>query len=71
MTWMNLAELQRLANELGLNAHATQASQTELIRTIQALRGDEPCFSTDKRYDCTEICDWRYNCRKLRAIWLR
>lgn len=71
MTWMTLAELQQLASDFGLDACATQTSQTELIRTIQALRGDEPCFSTDKRYDCAEICDWRRNCRKLRAIWLR
>jgi hypothetical protein len=46
-------------------------SQTELIRAIQALRGDEPCFSTDKRYDCRENCEWQENCRKLRAVWLR
>lgn len=68
---MTLAELRQMACDLGLRECTAHKSQTELIRTVQSLRGDEPCFSTDKRYDCDEICEWRQNCRKLRAIWLR
>lgn len=68
---MTLRELQQLACDFGLKEYATHTSQTELIRAIQALRGEEPCFSTDKRYDCTDVCEWRQNCRKLRAVWLR
>lgn len=68
---MKPEELQQLACALGLGAYAAHASQTELIRTIQTIRGGEPCFSTDKRYDCAEDCEWRQNCRKLRAVWLR
>lgn len=68
---MTLMELQQLARDLGVKEYATHTSQTELVRMIQALRGNEPCFSTDKRYDCTDVCEWRQNCRKLRAVWLR
>lgn len=68
---MTLAELQQLACDFGLKACAALTSQTELIRAIQALRGEEPCFSTDKLYNCTEVCEWRQNCRKLMAVWLR
>lgn len=68
---MTTAQLQQLASNFGIRTSATQGSQTELIRAIQTLRDDEPCFSTDKRYDCAEICEWRQDCRKLRAVWLR
>lgn len=68
---MTLKELQQLACNFGLKECATYTSQTELVRAVQALRGDEPCFSTDKRYDCKENCEWQENCRKLRAVWLR
>lgn len=68
---MTLKELQQLACEFGLKECATHTSQTGLIRTIQALRGGEPCFSTDKRYDCMENCEWRKDCSKLRAAWQR
>ena len=68
---MTTAQLQQLASNLGIKSSAIPASKTGLIRAIQVLRNDEPCFSTDKRYDCTEICEWRQDCRKLRAVWLR
>lgn len=67
---MSSEELHKLACDLGLEVSTTRASQTELVRFIQALRGEEPCFSTDKRYNCEEICDWRQNCRKPRTVWL-
>ncbi len=42
-----------------------------MVRMIQQSRGGEPCFATDKRYDCAEGCEWRRDCRKLVAAWLR
>ena len=68
---MTTAQLQELAKAYGININDSPVSQTKLIRNIQVLRGDTPCFSTDKRYDCTEDCEWRQDCRKLRAVWLR
>ncbi len=41
------------------------------IRAMQRQRGEEPCFSTDKRYSCSRLCDLRKECLKLRAVWLR
>lgn len=63
---MTVEQLQQLATELGLKA---PASQTQVIRFIQLAGGGEPCFSSEKRYACTQVCDWRQECRKLRAQW--
>ncbi len=69
---MTPAQLQQLANELGISECGTHMlSQTRLVRNIQILRGIEPCFSTEKRYSCVEDCEWSRSCRKLRAVWLR
>lgn len=68
---MTHVQLQQLACELGINEYLTHNSQTKLIRSVQVLRGGEPCFSTEKRYDCKEECEWSQSCRKLRAVWLR
>lgn len=44
---------------------------TQMVRMIQQSRSEEPCFATDKRFDCAESCEWRKDCRKLMATWLR
>lgn len=65
---MTVEQLQQLASNLGLEA--PHSSQTQLIRLIQLRRGTEPCFSSEKRHLCTEmLCEWRQDCRKLRAHW--
>lgn len=68
---MTFAQLQQLASELGINEYAPHTSHTRLIRNVQVHRGGEPCFSTEKRYNCMENCEWSRSCRKLRAVWLR
>jgi hypothetical protein len=68
---MTHTQLQQLANELGINDYGSHMSQTRLVRNIQIQRGSEPCFSTEKRYNCAEDCEWSRSCRKLRAVWLR
>lgn len=45
--------------------------QADLIRKMQILQGDEPCFATLKSHDCAELCQWRNNCRKRIAAWQR
>jgi len=68
---MNIAALQQLAIQNGLNEYGNKTSEKVLIRAIQKKREEEPCFSTDKRYLCNADCEWRTSCQKLRAIWLR
>lgn len=68
---MNIETLQQLASQNGLKQHSDNTSQKMLIRAIQKQRGEEPCFSTDKRYTCHEVCEWSGSCQKLRAVWLR
>ncbi len=68
---MTIAQLHQLACDAGIKDYTLQTPKTVLIRKIQALRGDEPCFATDKSHDCAEICQWRRDCRKLKAAWQR
>ena len=66
---MTYKQLQQLAFDIGLDPTTHYTSQTQRIRTIQLQRGLEPCFVTEKRYTCSEICEWSQECRKLRAQW--
>jgi len=68
---MTLESLQQLASEMGLHHYSDNSSQKMIIRAIQKQRDEEPCFSTDKRYTCNEVCVWSTSCQKLRAVWLR
>lgn len=68
---MTIAQLQQLARDAGLKNPVSHTPKEELIRKIQLLRGDEPCFATDKSHDCAEICQWRRDCRRLKAAWQR
>ncbi|MDP2963777.1 MAG: hypothetical protein Q8N54_13545 [Sulfurimicrobium sp.] len=71
---MSSAQLKQVARESGIKKYAPRtpySPQTELIRKTQSLRGNEPCFASDKSDDCAEICPWRRECRKLKAAWLR
>ena len=62
---------QETAGRMGFNEYSRHSSQASAVRMIQKQRGEEPCFSTDKRYNCEEQCAWRKDCLKLRAVWLR
>jgi hypothetical protein len=68
---MNIASLQLLAREAGLKEFDHVKSEIHIIRGIQKQRQQEPCFATDKRYACSEECEWRASCRRLRAVWVR
>lgn len=68
---MNMEALQQLVSRMGMHDYGSNSSQKVLIRAIQKQRGQEQCFLTDKRYICDEVCEWRENCQKLRAVWLR
>lgn len=51
--------------------HGQRSMLPSEIRAMQRERGEEPCFCTDKRYSCLDLCDLRKECLKLRAVWLR
>jgi len=67
---MTIEQLQQLVFDFGLNASISYTSQTQIIRNIQLRRGSEPCFLTEKRYGCREVCEWSQECRKLKAQWM-
>ena len=67
---MTTEQLQQLVFDFGLNASIPYTSQTQIIRNIQLRRGSEPCFLTEKRYGCREVCEWSQECRKLKAQWM-
>lgn len=68
---MNSEALQQLVSQMGLQEYDNSSSRKVLIHAIQKQRGQEQCFLTDNRYTCDEVCEWRENCQKLRAVWLR
>lgn len=67
---MTTEQLQQLVINFGLNVCIPYTSQTQIIRNIQLRRGSEPCFLTEKRYGCREVCEWGRECRKLKAQWM-
>lgn len=71
---MKTAQLSKTANRMQIIEHSefwATPLQVRDVRAIQRQRGEEQCFSTDKRYGCVEQCEWRKACLKLRAVWLR
>lgn len=54
-----------------LNTGEHLAPQTQVIRALQLLLEEVPCFATEKRHDCAEPCKWRRDCRGMVATWLR
>lgn len=69
----SMHEIRRLEQASGVEFDGCSRSSPHpsAIRAMQRQRGEEPCFSTDKRYSCADPCDWRKDCVKLRAVWLR
>lgn len=72
MAGPSLMQLQQMAGVPGISHCRSLASLSRLIRAIQDLRGEEPCFATGKRSECTNAnCEWREDCRELAGIWFR
>jgi hypothetical protein len=68
---MNIEPLQQLASQIGLHDFSAYSSHKMLIRAIQKHRSEDPCYLSDKRYGCQEVCEWSTSCQQLRAVWLR
>lgn len=71
MPGTSIVQIQKIANTLGFNGGNFDKSRTQVIREIQMARDEDPCFGTDMRHDCAEMCEWRRECRKPVAAWLR
>lgn len=48
-----------------------EIQKIRIIRETQIALNTEPCFRSERRHDCAEMCEWRRDCRKLVAIWRR
>ena len=46
-------------------------SRTQVIHDTQLAREEAPCFGTDMNHDCAVMCEWRRECRRPVAAWLR
>ena len=47
-------------------------SESNLIRTIQTIHNQTPCFRSEVRYTCKNIdCEWLLECKRLVAEWRR
>lgn len=71
MEMRSVQSQQTTAGRSGFDEYGHRPLKASVIREIQIQRGEEPCYSTDKRYDCEQQCEWRRDCVKLRAVWLR
>ena len=69
---MDREKLEKLARDVGIGTskHLLNADKKYLIREVQRALGQEPCYLTDKRYNCDDACEW-VCCKKLTAAWLR
>lgn len=68
---MCISGLQRLAKSVGVDNPEKIHFQIELIRAIQRVTDDDPCFQSKNVSVCHEQeCIWRAECKKIVAKWL-
>ena len=69
---MNIEILRGVARGVGvLNVESINNEQV-CVRSIQRAMGHRPCFQSDDKYLCREMeCEWRSECMKLVAEWMR
>lgn len=69
---LELSALAARARRAGVPGAGLTGSQVALVHALQTARGEETCFRTEKRWSCTEPdCEWRRECRRLMAEWMR
>lgn len=69
---MNKANLHRLAREIGIDNPDQISQKTELVRAIQAISHQRPCFRSGQYMLCRDgDCIWISECKKLIAEWMR
>ena len=60
---MKLTKIQDMAFKLGIR-DASKMNKAELIRAIQTVEGNLPCFETEKINCAEDSCLWRSDCVK-------
>ncbi|MCC7414328.1 MAG: hypothetical protein IT495_22125 [Gammaproteobacteria bacterium] len=69
---MDTTGLTMLARRAGLGDVSCTGSEADIVRAIQRARGEETCFRTERRLSCGRVhCEWRHDCRRLVAEWMR
>ena len=60
---MRLSEIEKKAKSLGIK-DTWRLSKKDLIKTIQRVEGNVPCFGSARNYCDQMICLWRVDCIK-------
>ncbi len=69
---MNIQILKGLARGVGVVNLESIDKEQDFVRSIQVAKGHQPCFQSDQKYLCREFdCEWRRECLKLVAEWMR
>jgi hypothetical protein len=68
---MNQRELRNKARAIGITEGLLHLSKKSLIRAIQKAQGQAPCFLSDNRHECVTACEWKSQCKRPIAEWLR
>ncbi|AMV70805.1 SAP domain-containing protein [Desulfuromonas carbonis] len=59
---MKIDEVRQRAYALGMNG-ISRIKKGDLIRAVQQAEGNQPCFGTAGRLDCSQLdCCWREDC---------
>jgi len=61
---MLIAELRKMAKNVGVKVSAGKVDRTELVRQIQAAEGNFPCFGTAYAFCDQSGCCFRDDCLK-------
>jgi len=69
---MNRQMLKSVARGFGVANIDLIDKEQDFVRSIQVAKGHRPCFQSDRKYHCKEYdCEWRSECMKLVAEWMR
>ena len=59
---MKIQDIQKIAKKKGVNPG--KMNQTDLIRAIQKVEGNNPCYATASVQTCGQMnCQWRTDCK--------
>ncbi|MEE9412605.1 MAG: hypothetical protein V3V22_06085 [Methylococcales bacterium] len=69
---LNLQILKGVARGSGVENVECLKGEQDIVRSVQEVKGHKPCFQSDERDYCVEYdCEWRTECMKLVAAWMR
>jgi len=69
---MTKANLQQLAKAIGIETPEVYGNKTRLVQAIQKTSHRRSCFRSDSSIVCKkQDCQWKAECQKLIAVWMR